>query len=246
MRRPMPWRRSACCWMRQARWKAATQTPGPAQYRSYASWRCRLASATWAHARVQPATGSPGLTPCADALNACQGPPRSMGFVGMGVCTGYDRGGREVWTSWQRFLCACVDLTEDECSGHHHVPAPWPKTLAGQHYVIGLQRGGECARVGRPDAALLGVLARHPRLPWAAALLQPSGEQLPELLRALLAPHEEGAGRVPGATPPAPAAAAAAVPTAGAADAGAVPSEPVSEIWKCMHKVYLERLTCCL
>ena len=86
------------------------------------------------------------------------------------------------------------------------------------------------ARAGRPDAALLGVLARHPRLPWAAALLQPSAEQLPELLRALLAPQEEGAGRVPGATPPAPAAAA------GAADAGAAPAEPVGEIWKCMRE----------
>ena len=109
-----------------------------------------------------------------------------------------------------------------------------PNHMQNWSHAIGLPHGaymgGECARAGRPDAALLGVLARHPRLPWAAALLQPSAEQLPELLRALLAPQEEGAGRVPGATPPAPAAAA------GAADAGAAPAEPVGEIWKCMRE----------
>lgn len=57
MRQTTPCRRSACSWMRQARWKAAAQTPGPPLCRSCARWRCRPASATWAHARVQLAKG---------------------------------------------------------------------------------------------------------------------------------------------------------------------------------------------
>ncbi|KAK9841839.1 hypothetical protein WJX81_006512 [Elliptochloris bilobata] len=38
---------------------------------------------------------------------------------------------------------------------------------------------------GRPDADLVGVLARRPQARWAAALLQPSPEQAPQLLGAL-------------------------------------------------------------
>ena len=54
-------------------------------------------------------------------------------------------------------------------------------------------------RAGKPDAALLSVLARHPGLPWAAALLQPGRGQLPELLGALLAPRAAGPVGMPGA-----------------------------------------------
>ena len=64
---------------------------------------------------------------------------------------------------------------------------------------------------GRPDAALVGVLARNSQAAWAAALLQPSAGELPLLLPALLSPL-----RSPGDPTAAPAPGAAAAGSAGA------------------------------
>lgn len=59
---------------------------------------------------------------------------------------------------------------------------------------------------GRPDAALVGMLARHSQADWAAALLQPSAGELPLLLPALLSPHRSSSDPT---AAPAPGAAAA-------------------------------------
>ena len=46
---------------------------------------------------------------------------------------------------------------------------------------------------GRPDAALLGALMRHPAATWAAALLQPRADEVPALLAVLLPPQPRAA-----------------------------------------------------